>query len=401
MGFRGLVILLALICALPCAAEPFATLPSQDTVRWKFETTGRVVALSDIHGDFEAMLAILMERGLIDDRGKWIGGESHLVVNGDLIAGEKYSRFLLDFLMTLERQAKAAGGNLHVVLGNKEILAVQKDKNPLSSDELRHFKGAPSVNGSPRNALRHDSEYARWLSEKNLIIQINDRFFVHGGWNPKWFKKNKIEDINYTARAWIRFFQGGPVEPPKQTKWVVDERKEGPAWTRVFKPRREFGRYVDKKPRGAPKYRDVKESLAEHGAVQAVFGHLPSPWGKLMLDHPYYGKSVALIDGGVSRSGERPGSLEVAGGKAKAHYAKKDSRSWSLLSRLIDPTPVSADAEVEPAAPVPPVSEVFNTHQNPSRNPYLAWDFFTMCAKIADACKCALGSLGGPGAKQH
>lgn len=387
-----------MICALPCAAEPFSTLPSQDNIPWKFETKGRVVALSDTHGDLEAMLAVLLERRLIDETGKWIGGDSHLVVNGDLIAGGKYSRFLLDFLMALEPQAKAAGGNLHVTLGNMELLAMQKKKNPLSSDEIKQFKGAPTVKGHPRNALRHDSDYARWLREKSLIIQINDRFYVHGGWHPEWFENNKVQDINFTARAWIRYFQGGPVEPPLETKWVVDEAADGPAWTRAFKPRRRYGRYVDERNDGAPKYRQVLEGLATFGAAQAVLGHLPSRWDTIITDHPYYGKSVALIDVGLRRSGKRPGSLEIVQGEAKPFYAAKDPRSWTLLSRLVDPSSVAPVEPAEPISPVSPVSPVIEIHEPvaSSRSP-TGWDFLGVCSKIAELCECAFGGLGGPG----
>ena len=44
----------------------------------------RLVAVGDIHGDYENYLAILEAAGLVDKRGKWAGGETHFVQTGDI-----------------------------------------------------------------------------------------------------------------------------------------------------------------------------------------------------------------------------------------------------------------------------------------------------------------------------
>ena len=53
---------------------------AQEQYRW----TGveRVVALSDPHGAYEAMLTTLRHAAVIDASGSWSGGKTHLVVVG-------------------------------------------------------------------------------------------------------------------------------------------------------------------------------------------------------------------------------------------------------------------------------------------------------------------------------
>src|SRR5262245_20826845 len=70
----------------------------------------RVVAIGDLHGDVRAFGAIARECRLLDERGNWCGGDTHLVLMGDLVGGPR-SRLLLRAVMRLEREARRAGGH--------------------------------------------------------------------------------------------------------------------------------------------------------------------------------------------------------------------------------------------------------------------------------------------------
>src|SRR5688572_22659768 len=65
---------------------------------------GRVVAIGDIHGDFDAFLGLLTHVGLIDGERRWTGRDTTLVQTGDYMDRGPKIRPLLDFLMTLEPQ---------------------------------------------------------------------------------------------------------------------------------------------------------------------------------------------------------------------------------------------------------------------------------------------------------
>ena len=45
----------------------------------------RVVAVGDVHGDYDQLVAVLRSAGLIDEQGNWTGGKTHLVQNGDVL----------------------------------------------------------------------------------------------------------------------------------------------------------------------------------------------------------------------------------------------------------------------------------------------------------------------------
>jgi hypothetical protein len=82
----------------------------------------RIVAVGDIHGDFDAFVGILKHAGIIDTSGRWSGGTATLVQTGDYTDRGPKVREAMDFLMGLEPQAKAAGGRVAVLLGNHEVM---------------------------------------------------------------------------------------------------------------------------------------------------------------------------------------------------------------------------------------------------------------------------------------
>ena len=65
----------------------------------------RVVAVGEVHGDFDQFTRILKLAGLINDENKWAGGKTHLVQTGDVVDRGPDSRKVMDLLMALESQA--------------------------------------------------------------------------------------------------------------------------------------------------------------------------------------------------------------------------------------------------------------------------------------------------------
>ena len=44
----------------------------------------RVVAIGDLHGDYDAYFTVLQAAGIVDAKGQWIAGATHLVQAGDI-----------------------------------------------------------------------------------------------------------------------------------------------------------------------------------------------------------------------------------------------------------------------------------------------------------------------------
>ena len=84
--------------------------------------TPRIIAVGDIHGSIDGIKSILKITGLIDGSSKWIGGKTQLLQTGDYMDRGAGVRQVLDLLMSLEDQAKSAGGRAFALLGNHEVM---------------------------------------------------------------------------------------------------------------------------------------------------------------------------------------------------------------------------------------------------------------------------------------
>jgi hypothetical protein len=185
---------------------------------WRVEGAGRVVAISDIHGAYQAMVETLQNVGIIDDDLAWAGGTSRLVIVGDILDRGPRSRDAMDLLMRLEGEAQAAGGYVHVLIGNHESMNMIGDMRYVSKEEYAAFAADETqeqrsrwfmayLRRQPmprdevalkqrfdstfppgffalRKALGPDGKYGRWLLEKPIIAVINRTAFVHGGLSP-------------------------------------------------------------------------------------------------------------------------------------------------------------------------------------------------------------------------
>ena len=72
-----------------------------------------LIAIGDIHGDFDTFLALLHSIGVVDMGGHWSAGSTHVVQTGDMLDRGAESRLVMELLMRLEKESAAAGGRLH------------------------------------------------------------------------------------------------------------------------------------------------------------------------------------------------------------------------------------------------------------------------------------------------
>jgi hypothetical protein len=186
---------------------------------WRFDDVDRVVAISDVHGDYDAMRTTLANAGVIDESLAWTGGTTHLVITGDLLDRGPDSRPVMDLLMKLEGEARSAGGAIHPLLGNHEVMNLAGDLRYVSREEFaafaadedageregwlsRYRESEPGLTDEDallaafndryppgffahRRAFRSDGEYGAWLLQKPVLVVINGTAFVHGGLSPR------------------------------------------------------------------------------------------------------------------------------------------------------------------------------------------------------------------------
>ena len=206
---RGPVrLFLAALCAMPALAD-----------EWRYADVERIVAVSDVHGAYAPLERTLLQAGVLNAGLEWAAGAAHLVINGDLLDGGPDSRSVIDFIMRLEGEASQAGGRVHVVLGDHEVMNLVGDLRYVSTEEYAAYIGdeSPEVRArwfqrykaqqrefddetairakfdaryppgffAHRSAFETDGKYGSWLLEKLLLVVINDIVFVHGGLSPR------------------------------------------------------------------------------------------------------------------------------------------------------------------------------------------------------------------------
>lgn len=85
-------------------------------------TAETVVAIGDIHGAYGSLTRLLIANQLVDEQLHWSAGTTHLVSLGDLLDRGPKSKQVMDLLIRLQVEAEAAGGKVHVLLGNHEAM---------------------------------------------------------------------------------------------------------------------------------------------------------------------------------------------------------------------------------------------------------------------------------------
>ncbi len=223
--------------ALVAILHPLTALGQQ----YEWNDVSRVVAVGDVHGAYDNLVKVLQNAELIDDKLNWIGGDAHLVQNGDLVDRGPESRKVMDFLMKLEDRAEDKGGRVHLLIGNHEAMNIVGILDLVSKEEYEAFidrdsrkrheqaferyyddlrretreKGerAPTKNAARndftekypigyiehRRAFDADGRYGKWIRSHNTSVLINGVLFSHGDWSEK-FAEIGIAEVNDRVR---------------------------------------------------------------------------------------------------------------------------------------------------------------------------------------------------------
>jgi Calcineurin-like phosphoesterase len=297
-----------LLLALP-PYSPAAQIP--------FEWTGveKIIAVGDLHGDYDNFVLILKNPkvALVDENLHWVGGKTHLVQTGDILDRGDKAKEIIELLMRLEKEAEAAGGQVHVLLGNHEeatitgisldypdyvspkqfvsflpegfrkarekqylsrlpdderaqvqALGGDLDKNPNLLDFWTGVLSNVRKRSDPLAALAYvenfNETYRKWLLQKNCVIKINDIIFVHGGINLE-YSKWTLNDINDVFRMELYAYALHPTDPrlggqPFTPKLVYNP--QSPLWYRQD---------------DTTSQAEIDEILANLGARRMVVGH--------------------------------------------------------------------------------------------------------------------------------
>jgi hypothetical protein len=201
---RAAAIVLASLLATSGVARS-ATLGAAQVV---WSDVPKVIAFADVHGAYNELVPLLRKAGVIDAGDHWAAGTTHVVSLGDLLDRGADSRKVMDLLMRLQGEASAAGGELHVVLGNHEAMnllgdlryVVPPDYAAYAADEPAGERDREKqqwlANGGTaadfdkrfppgyfghRALLAPRGKYGAWLMTLPVAIAIGDTLYMHGG----------------------------------------------------------------------------------------------------------------------------------------------------------------------------------------------------------------------------
>jgi len=287
---------------------------------------------------------VLKNAGVINRRGRWAAGKTHVVQVGDIPDRGPDTLKIIEHLQKLEKQALKAGGRLHLLIGNHEHMNITGDLRYVHPGEYEAFENRNSkqlrknyyahvvktieqqratllaggddashlpvpdedfkrdwYNEHPLGFVEHrlawqqGGELFEWIAAHNTVIRINDILFLHGGLSAELLPLS-VTDINERVRAELNrdAFKGEP----------LGTSDNGPLWYRGL------ARGDEAAVRPA-----LDSVLAHYEAAMIVLGHTPD----LNAITPRFGGQVVIIDTGISAYyGGHLASLLIENGAATA-----------------------------------------------------------------------------------
>src|ERR1700676_4363699 len=125
-----------------------------------------VVAIGDVHGDFDDFVTILRRTGLTDQQNHWTGGKTTFVQVGDQIDRGPKSREVMDLMMALEKEASQAGGRVVSLLGNHEVMNIMGDLRYVTPANYASFADS----NSPQRQKSAYDDFVKWSSSHQALL---------------------------------------------------------------------------------------------------------------------------------------------------------------------------------------------------------------------------------------
>lgn len=196
----------------------------------EFSGVSKIAILSDIHGQYDLLIRLLKAHKVIDEKRNWIFGDEHFVITGDVFdRGGKVTETLW-FLYKLEQQAELAGGKVHLLLGNHEVMVLGGDLRYVSD---KYKMVSAKLNASYDELFSANTLLGQWLRTKPVAISVNNIAFAHAGFSPEFV------DMNFDIETVNQLFHEEILDKPKKSVNKSDTlrfmvKSDGPIWYRGY-----------------------------------------------------------------------------------------------------------------------------------------------------------------------
>jgi hypothetical protein len=210
--------------------------------------------IGDVHGHLAELIRALHEVGLVDTDGNWTGENAELWFLGDFVDRGPDGVGVIELVMRLSDQADEAGGGVHALVGNHEVLLLGMhrfgDTRVPGGAGPRSFARSWTLNGGLRSDQdRLTDEHIRWLTSCPVLALVDDHLLMHSDTTAYLDWGDTLDEINSSVRE-------------------VFAESDLAEWWECW--RKMTTRYAFRGPRGTEAVDELLETL---GGKQVVHGH--------------------------------------------------------------------------------------------------------------------------------
>ncbi|GEM_PF-6465483 len=241
-----------------------------------YESVKRILAIGDIHGQYNRLVKNLKSNSVVDNDLNWIYGDSHIVFVGDIFdRGDKVTETLW-LIRKLEKQAEIKGGKVHLLIGNHENMVLMNDLRYIAP---KYYALSYNSGITFEKMFGEDSFLGQWLRSKNVVMRINDIAFCHGGLSKDLSDTDmSFDEINNMFRGILN----RQIEDKSIIKLLM--RSKGPIWYRGYFRDNDI---------------DVTGILKKYDANYVVVGHTEVDTLKFVNNYPVIGVNIPLWNNNV------------------------------------------------------------------------------------------------------